>query len=62
MSASEAIFMAKTIKKYKNNKYNKNQQTNKQVILHKMFYITYDKSSKTFSGKIILNSLSEFTS
>ncbi len=59
MSASEAIFMAKTIKKYKNNKY---KQTNKQVILHKMFYITYDKSSKTFSGKIILNSLSEFTS
>ncbi len=37
MSASYAIFMAKTIKKYKYNKYNKNQQTNKQVILHKIF-------------------------
>ncbi len=35
MSASEAIFMAKTIKKYKNNKYSK--QTNKlytQDVLH----------------------------
>ncbi len=31
--------MAKTIKKYKYNEYNKNQQTNKQVILHKIFYI-----------------------
>ncbi len=29
----------KLFKKYKYNKYNKNQQTNKQVILHKMFYI-----------------------
>ncbi len=33
--------MAKTIikKKHKYIKYNKNQQTNKQVILHKIFYI-----------------------
>ncbi len=31
--------MAKQLKKYKYNKYNKNQQTNKQVILHKMFSI-----------------------
>ncbi len=51
------IFMAKTIKKYKYNKYNKNQQTNKCKLYYTiLFTLTYDKNSKTFSG-----TLSEFT-
>ncbi len=56
--------MAKTIKKYKYNKYNKKQQTNKHKLYYTRFFtLTYDKNSKTFSGKIILNnSLSKFTS
>ncbi len=45
--------MAKTLKKYKYNKYNNKPQTNKQVILHKIFYINMIKILKLFSGKII---------
>ncbi len=54
----------KQLKKYKYNKYNKNQQTNKHKLHYTRFFtLTYDKNSKTFSGKILLNnSLSEFTS
>ncbi len=61
MSVFKAVFMAKTIEKYKYNKYNKNQQT-KKVILHKI-WLTHDTNSKKKSSKITLNnSLSELSS